>query len=429
MDDLLKWEEIEQRVETTDKFHHIPVRNKNLFIDGSFRTIDISVKEGIKAVIGKLKTDPQGTTKVQKYLFDVKKWTLERAKAWVKEHKKDILGTLLLLYKEIELSRDPKDKVTKYFKVHIKNVDSNTHTARIMVSTIQKDRHGEIVLPSSVKKLFKYYKEHPVLMSSHKYSGLTNQIGETSNHEITEEGIEMDATYYVGQGNEEADWGWFLVEKDMAMYSIGFLPIKSFSPMMNTGKEWPKELQQFMKQNPRRIYTEIEMLEASHVTIGSNRGSLQMGMDDPTPEHCQYVMDVMKSFGDQIPELDNYEYKTEPPESPPVPNTNPDSAAGGQQQGPDTINDDSELISPVLVDNMKELNELMTIWKEGKVISAKNRKTIQEAIVNIDQVKLVLQNLLTLSEPKKEDKKDNDPEEVVSLADLTDEANKLKNNL
>jgi len=74
--------------ETEDKIH-IPVRDKGDFVNDSFRTIDISKDEGIRAVIGKLKSDPAGPTVVQKYIFDKSKgWTMDKAKKWVEEHKK-----------------------------------------------------------------------------------------------------------------------------------------------------------------------------------------------------------------------------------------------------------------------------------------------------------------------------------------------------
>lgn len=77
--------------EETADYIHIPIRSKGLFVDTSFRTISISDSKGIKAVIGKLKTDPGGSTKVQKYLFaKAKGWTMEKAKSWVKEHKAEI---------------------------------------------------------------------------------------------------------------------------------------------------------------------------------------------------------------------------------------------------------------------------------------------------------------------------------------------------
>jgi len=73
--------------ETTDNYHHIPIRDKGDFVKTSFRTIDISKEKGIKAVIGKLKSDPNGPTHIQKYLFDKEKWTMEEAQAWVESHK------------------------------------------------------------------------------------------------------------------------------------------------------------------------------------------------------------------------------------------------------------------------------------------------------------------------------------------------------
>jgi len=68
---------------------HVRVRNPNLFVDDSFRTIDISAEQGIQAVIGKLTSDPDGSTVIQKYLFDVEKWTVEEAVAWVEKNEPD----------------------------------------------------------------------------------------------------------------------------------------------------------------------------------------------------------------------------------------------------------------------------------------------------------------------------------------------------
>src|SRR4030065_1032022 len=72
---------------TTDTIR-IRQRDPDDFVEGSFRTITISEDQGIKAVIGKLKSDPDGPTKVQKFIFDkAKDWTLEKAQSWVSEHK------------------------------------------------------------------------------------------------------------------------------------------------------------------------------------------------------------------------------------------------------------------------------------------------------------------------------------------------------
>lgn len=88
--------------ETTENYHHIPVLNKGDFVADSFRTITLSEDKGILSVIGKLKTDPTGPTKIQKYLFDVDKWTMDEAKKWVEENHKKALELVVHIYFELE---------------------------------------------------------------------------------------------------------------------------------------------------------------------------------------------------------------------------------------------------------------------------------------------------------------------------------------
>lgn len=100
-----KEEDVVEKVETTDKYHRIPINDKSLFVETSFRTIDISSDQGIKSIVGKLKSDPNGSTKIHTYLFDVKKWTMEKAKEWVDKHKeKQILLFSNKLDNEIKLT-------------------------------------------------------------------------------------------------------------------------------------------------------------------------------------------------------------------------------------------------------------------------------------------------------------------------------------
>jgi len=74
--------------EEGEKYLHIPVRDSGLFVSDSLRTTTISSTKGIKAVVGKLKSDAQGSTSIQKYMFLKSKWSMADAKAWVKEHTK-----------------------------------------------------------------------------------------------------------------------------------------------------------------------------------------------------------------------------------------------------------------------------------------------------------------------------------------------------
>lgn len=75
--------------EETENTVRIRVRDPGTFVEDSFRTIAIGdADNGIQAVVGKLKSDG-GATRVQAYIFSKKAgWTMEKAQAWVKEHKK-----------------------------------------------------------------------------------------------------------------------------------------------------------------------------------------------------------------------------------------------------------------------------------------------------------------------------------------------------
>jgi hypothetical protein len=76
-------------LETTANYIRARVEEPGKFEEESFRTIIISMPQGIRAVIGHLKG--QDTTTVQSYLFDRKKeWTEARAKKWIEDHGKHI---------------------------------------------------------------------------------------------------------------------------------------------------------------------------------------------------------------------------------------------------------------------------------------------------------------------------------------------------
>lgn len=87
----LKTEEVEKILkpepDITENYIRIRVEDPDKFVDSSFRTIVISKEKGIKAVIGKYKSDPNGSTHVQSYLFDKDKWTVAEAEAWVRDNK------------------------------------------------------------------------------------------------------------------------------------------------------------------------------------------------------------------------------------------------------------------------------------------------------------------------------------------------------
>lgn len=80
--------------ETEGDYIIIRVKDPDYFDPDSFRTIDISEEQGIKATTGCKKGEYEGGTcaigvEVQRYLFDKEKWTEAEAQAWIDEHSKD----------------------------------------------------------------------------------------------------------------------------------------------------------------------------------------------------------------------------------------------------------------------------------------------------------------------------------------------------
>ena len=120
--------------EETENYIHIPVIDSGKFVTKSFRTISISRDKGISAVIGKLKSAPSGSTKVQKYLFlKSKGWTMSKAKSWVKSHKGD---------DEMTDTKEAKSDTPVNLGAQVKGlVKFNTHISKIEVlkAEVQED--------------------------------------------------------------------------------------------------------------------------------------------------------------------------------------------------------------------------------------------------------------------------------------------------
>jgi len=73
--------EVITKPETTDSYHRIPVSEGHG--DHEIRTITVSAKDGIKALYC------MDCKEIATYLFDVDKFTMAEAEAWIEEHKKD----------------------------------------------------------------------------------------------------------------------------------------------------------------------------------------------------------------------------------------------------------------------------------------------------------------------------------------------------
>lgn len=175
-------------------------------------------------------------------------------------------------YSEEESAKSLNAIVKKVYKGDIKSVNNTEFTIESVVSDETIDRYGEVILASAWKRGLENYKKHPILLSSHNYDDLTSQIGEVVDIKIKDKQLIAKMKYYVGEGNEQADWGYKLAKKGLAAFSVGFIP-KSYT----YDPEEIKSLLNIEDKNarmPKLVYKEVELLEISQVLIPANPSAL-----------------------------------------------------------------------------------------------------------------------------------------------------------
>jgi len=151
--------------------------------------------------------------------------------------------------------------VSKFVRPEIKILDKGAGIISAVVSTESVDRDGDIIRQGYWD--LDHFKTHPILLSSHNYRGLTNQIGHWTDMGVKDNKLVGEAQYYLKAGNQEADWGFVLASKGMAAFSVGFVPDMSKAKQIEANGNLSYEFQG------------QELLEVSQVTVPSNADALQ----------------------------------------------------------------------------------------------------------------------------------------------------------
>lgn len=142
---------------------------------------------------------------------------------------------------------------------------------RAIVSTEAQDRDGDIIRQSGWD--LHRFQKHPILLVDHNYADITKEIGRWESMKIDGDMMIGEARYFIGKGNEVADWAYFLAsEENMAAFSVGFLP------------DWEKakELEGGDDMWPHYEFKGQELLEVSQVTVPSNPEALQLALNTKT---------------------------------------------------------------------------------------------------------------------------------------------------
>lgn len=145
----------------------------------------------------------------------------------------------------------------KVYRAEIKAIDEDAGSVDAVVSTGSVDREGDVIRADGWD--LENFNRHPILLSSHNYMSLRSQIGEWDNVRVEGNALRGTARYYIGRGNEEADWGFELARRGKAAYSVGLIPLDA--KPLGKGEGWD--------------ITRAELLEVSQVTVPANAEALQ----------------------------------------------------------------------------------------------------------------------------------------------------------
>lgn len=136
------------------------------------------------------------------------------------------------------------------------------------MSTEARDRQGDIIRARGWE--LSEFRKHPTLLVDHDYTDIRSQIGQWEDVKVVGDALVGVARYYVGEGNEKADWAWKLAAKGRAAYSVGFIPDMDKAKELD-GDGW----------FPNYEFAGQTLLETSQVTVPANPEALQVakGLD------------------------------------------------------------------------------------------------------------------------------------------------------
>jgi len=153
----------------------------------------------------------------------------------------------------------------KYFFANVKEINQQDRTITAVASTSDKDRDGEVILPSAFTESLGPFKANPVILATHHHrlnNGSSPVIGSAIPESIAVSEKEVTFTMRFADTPLGEEYWKLYRDKHMRAFSIGFIPEK-----------W-EDSRDEQSQYSMRTYTKIELLEISAVPVPSNRRAL-----------------------------------------------------------------------------------------------------------------------------------------------------------
>ena len=156
-------------------------------------------------------------------------------------------------------------KLNKVYRPEVtKVIDEANGLISAVVSTESKDRDGDVIKAEGWD--LGNFQRHPVMLANHDYHSLKSQIGEWQSMEVKGETLQGVAKFFIGKGNEEADYAFELAKMRKLAFSVGFIPDMDKAVPLHKDDAFGVRGMEFNGQ---------ELLEVSAVTVPSNPDALQ----------------------------------------------------------------------------------------------------------------------------------------------------------
>ena len=182
--------------------------------------------------------------------------------------KDDPQGYCATLMRETEedcVSRSVRMLRTKVYRPEgIKVIDESQGRVSAIVSSEKMVRDGDVIRAEGWE--LGNFNQHPVLLASHDYHSLRSQIGVWEKMEINGTTMKGVARFFIGKGNDEADWAFELAKEKALAFSVGFIPDMDKAVPLHKDDTLGMRGMEFKGQ---------ELLEVSAVTVPSNPDALQ----------------------------------------------------------------------------------------------------------------------------------------------------------
>lgn len=247
----------------------IPVKSLELFVEDSLKNVVIDQQKNIRSIVGKYKSDPNGSMVTQSFIFDQDKYDEEDAEKWVDEHEKisdNFFGTneIINLSEDDEGEKPMTTKVKKQYVCELKDFNEEERSFTAIASTSSVDRDGDILEAKGVR--LKNFKKNPLLLWSHDASQLP--IGRVESVWVEGDKVYFKPKFAPAELNPFADQVYKMYkEKYIRAFSIRFDPIE-YKDIQDDANN--RSIRRFGKR-----FTQFELLEISAVNVPSNPEALK----------------------------------------------------------------------------------------------------------------------------------------------------------